>query len=170
MRAVNVALALTMLALHAPPPAGVVVHQQACPDYAAVHVSCAHPAEGAVYMDPALKREGPWPWRYALAHELGHIWDYQRLDDPARARYAAMIYKPGMAWLSEEGEAELQADLFATVPPGEQFADTYALCAMGPRYRRWALRVGGYVAGYGESVRPKVVASTCWLLRHPPGE
>jgi hypothetical protein len=164
----NLALALAMLATHAPLPAHVRVVQHPCPQAQAVEVAgCADVARGIVYVAPALKRGGPWPWRFALAHELGHVWDYQHMADATRQRYTDMIGQAGADWQS--GAAAAPLEVFAQPPPQEIFADAYAFCAMGPRYRRWD-RTGHVYIGqfYFDTIPARAVAATCWLLHHPP--
>jgi len=127
-------------------------------------ISCAHPAQDAVYIDPAVKAQGEW--RLVIAHELGHVWDYQHLNDSARARYAALVGAAGAPWLSTGGA--LLTNTFADLPPGETFAEAYALCALGPRYRQWNLTNDTYFGpSYGEDLSRTEVAATCWLLHHP---
>ena len=159
----RLAAALAALALHAPAPAATV-HIQPCPDYTAVY-SCAHFRDGDVYLDPALYQpRHPWRWMPTLAHELGHVWDYQHMTDDSRRKFAALVREPGSDWWAA-GVTGL-----GDLPPAELFADAYSLCAMGARYRDWNLSDNWpyYLTAESRFMRPVTVAVTCWLIRHPP--
>jgi hypothetical protein len=167
-RRVTIAVALSLLALHAPPPANVTIVEQRCPGASpAMETSCAVLASNVIYLDPVMRTNGQRQWRFALAHELGHMWDYQHLTDDARQRFAQMVGQPGADWLT--GEATSMPQIFGQIPPIEVFADAYAFCAMGANYRRWARFGDHYTAQYYfETIPTRAVAATCWLLHHPP--
>lgn len=65
---------------------------------------------------------------FMLAHELGHAFDAQRLDDGERHRFARLVDALDAPWLPS-GDYDLNLDY-----AGEDFADTYAECWLG--YRR----------------------------------
>lgn len=67
------------------------------------------------------------PDRFTLLHELGHAFDRQRLNDRERAEFTRLVDRPG-PWLPASYGWDGDHD-FA----GEDFADTYAACAL--RYR-----------------------------------
>jgi hypothetical protein len=160
----NIAAALAFLALNVPLPSGVTVVEQRCavrPDAA----SCADIVHKTVYLAPEDEREGWRPAHYILAHELGHLWDFEHMDDARRAAFSSMVGLPftPVAWFYQATRT--------SAPGDEQFADAYALCALGPKYRRWDQRSFGDATHYGGGYAPlpkRVVAATCWLLDHPP--
>lgn len=134
---------------------GLTIHMQECPYY---HpgLSCAVPPN-TIYLAPA---QAPNPIN--LAHELGHIWDYNHMTDRYRAAFAAQAGVPAEPWLDG-----LRPD---NPSAGERFADAFALCLIGPGTRRIRRQLHhGYDVGvYGERIPHLAVASVCWLRHHPP--
>lgn len=156
----TVAAILAALALHAPIPA-VAVNVQECPVPPA-GTACALP--GAVYVPRDMLNP------FNVAHELGHEWDFAHLTDADHARLAPLLGGPG-AWFWQT-DADMAAAAFNpdAAPPGERFADAYALCAIGSKRRRahhsdWVDgRLVAYVGSYGETFKPVVIARICWLI------
>lgn len=154
----SIAALLASLAVFAPMPAGIHVVKQPCP-YGG-EGSCAY--SNTVYLDPGMTHNGRLATMAILAHEIGHIWDAQHMDDTARARYASMLGYAGEPWLLDSND-----DLDHPAA-GEQFADNYALCALGPARRRRFRQGRHHYFGpaYGAVVPRQAVANTCWALRH----
>lgn len=88
--------------------------------------------------------------RFALAHELGHQFDEQNLNDGYRTWLRARMRAPGGVWLQDHGA-------------NEWFADFYALCALG--YDRGVHRDSpeGYASHPSKRrLRPVCVAIRNW--------
>lgn len=150
----HLAAVLASIALYAPLPAGVTVHLERCPTTGTS--GCAYVQTGDIYVTPHPDSDRR-VFRFLLAHELGHVWDAQHMDDSHRDSFAAQVGMLGQPWLDPDALAQ----------PGESFADAYAFCAFSPRARRGYLGdFGGYT--YGTGIAKQVVANVCWLLDHPP--
>jgi hypothetical protein len=111
-RAVLAALVSLTLAT-IPAPTVRVVHEP-CPDSDAV--ACTVRATATVYVTPGADR-------FAVQHELGHLFDAQRLDDGERAKLERLLALPGRPWRSGTG-------LEGLLSPSERFADAYAACRL----------------------------------------
>src|SRR3712207_2420093 len=113
-----------------PTPAGeVTLFLDACPDGPAWAAACASPFERSIH----LGAEGRT--RMTLLHELGHLFDATVLTDADRARFQALIGRPG-PWTGPPS-----AD-----PPHEQFAEAYAMCARRDHLSSTRLGMYAYVA------------------------
>lgn len=105
----------------APLPAAMpTITHAACPDDASAagctyqgSAPCGNPA-GCVYV-----RLDSW---FALAHELGHVFDYQSLTDNDR------LYLQRLLGYADDIDWHVGSRLEA--PPAEAFADTYAKCSL----------------------------------------
>lgn len=149
---------LASIAIFVPLPAHVNVVPTRCPIQRAWIVACTDLVTATIYM--------PHPTKLTLAHELGHVWDSQNLDDADRANYSRMVSQPDAAWFSADPDTNL--DPLAPVDPGERFADSYALCSVSPKERRRLWRQWlDYVGSYGEIIPRRALANTCWLLHRP---
>jgi hypothetical protein len=65
--------------------------------------------------------------RFALAHEIGHIYDTQTLTDENRARLTGLMGFPADTVWDDQRDAE---SCWKRCPL-EMFADAYAACAIG---------------------------------------
>lgn len=103
-----------------------------------------------------------------LAHELGHVWDLQHMNDADHVRWEAMAGLVGPWWWSSQAADSGYAN--ADPPPIERFADAFALCAMGKNWRALVFfrrpRPMPFFGTYGEDLPRRVVANTCWLVTH----
>lgn len=123
-----------------PLPAHWEVHHADCPvspDPTVIHAAaCADDATGEVWIGAG--RVDP----FLLWHEMGHLFDAQRMTPLWRDWFTRVLRHPG-PWLSS------RADGSAT--PGELFADAYAACALGfklgPRHT-WETGYGYYPTRY----------------------
>lgn len=91
---------------------------------------------GPIYLDPE------WADRFTLFHELGHVFDYQHMDDRERAAFLRLT-GDRRPWRSPRNS------------PHEKFAESYATCAL---HRRPA-------GGYGYSPPLRVHRRVCALIR-----
>lgn len=105
--------------------AAVSVAHHPCPAYKPVHGlswSCYEPSTRTVY----LARQD-WRDRFALLHEYGHAYDFERMTDAEREQVKRILgYSQGRPWW---------LDRPGTNAPAETFADAYADCALGNRWR-----------------------------------
>ena len=98
--------------------AGITVMHQPCPAYLPVQVSCYVPETRTVYVRP--KAFAP---RFTLAHEYGHAWDYERLNDTSRGHFRQLLgFAPETPWRTP-----------GFYSPSEAFANAYADCALGTK-------------------------------------
>lgn len=114
---------------------GLSVMSAPCPAYMPERqVSCYDPAARTIYLKPAS-----FAPRFSLAHEYGHAWDYDRLNDETRARFQVLLgFSPLERWRNPGGYS-----------PSEAFANAYADCALGkPRRIR---RVCALLPRYGRA-------------------
>jgi hypothetical protein len=119
-----------------PGPRTVTVEYGPCPD-SEDGGSCADTERAIVYLDDDDD--------FTRQHELGHLFDAQRLDGPERAALARLLDAPDDApW--DAGTDEQCDD---TVCPSERFADAYATCRL--RFSPDGEWADGY--GYAPSVR-----------------
>lgn len=102
--------------------AGIALLHQPCPAYQPLMVSCYDPPSRTIYLSP----DSLMP-RFTLAHEYGHAWDFERLNDASRARFQRLLGFPASTpwWGGGIG--------VDTVSPGERFADAYSACVLGRR-------------------------------------
>jgi hypothetical protein len=104
----------------------VTIIHAPCPAYAQP-TSCYDPVVRTIYITPRDERS-----RYALLHEYGHAWDFDRLTDPQRKRIQRLLgYSSARRWWQAFPSRQT---------PAEAFADAYAFCAMG-QWPRWALEL-----------------------------
>lgn len=100
---------------------GVMVLPQACPGVPADHgmgYSCYVPQTKTIYLAKQDRHN-----RMTLFHEYGHAYDFEMLRPADRARFRRVLgYRPGRGWWQETRFGE---------SPGEQFAESYAECAVG---------------------------------------
>lgn len=167
-----------------PIPPRVTVHVERCPDYADV-LACASDEEIFV-----PKGAGP----FVYWHEIGHLFDAQVLTDAHRAGFARLTRDWRLWWANHEflhclypepvgpdvvviGEQECPEHVEYD-PPGERFADAYAICAMQASGRPrngvvlWTRRgrpinVGPSVYGY--EARWRVHRRVCQLIWNAAG-
>jgi len=97
-----------------------------------------------------IKRGTPNP-RGVLFHELGHLFDFRLMSHPERRLYKRLIGQRRRTWFG------------GVDPPGEQFAEAYALCA---RKRRIA---GSARGRYGFRTSPRRHLGACALIRRAAG-
>jgi hypothetical protein len=154
----HLASVLASIALFVPVPPGVHVVMRGCPGDPTI--SCAD-GNRTIYLRPADLRAGYPDAHLMLAHELGHIWDLERFTDTDRGHYRTVLGLGRSDWFPGL-DNEVTPD--GVLAPAEYFADAYALCSMSPRYRRWLRRHGGYYGTYGERVRRRDLAITCWMI------
>lgn len=116
-----IAAALASLVLAAIPAPAATVVQAPCP---VIGGPCAFP-DGRVYLPTGSPR-------FAREHELGHVFDAQRLDDGERNKLKRLLALPGRPW-------RLGTGLHGAGSPSERFADAYAACRMHlDPAKRWA--------------------------------
>jgi hypothetical protein len=125
------------------PPIGVVLNIGACPGAPSWAAACALPARREIW----LTRGGMHP--SIFFHELGHIFDAAVLTDGLRARFAALIHRPGEWALTATNRN----------PPSEQFAEAYSMCARHPIIRTMAY------GNYDYTPTPTVHREACSLIR-----
>jgi hypothetical protein len=126
-------IALIAAALTAPPPARAdvplpwtfTVHNAPCPDGGG---DCAYAATAQIYVEDGDP--------FALWHEIGHVFDAQRLSDRDRGWFERKLRLTG-PWTSGTGLDGLRS-------PSEWFADAYAACALGlsPDHGVWVVAYG----------------------------
>lgn len=105
-----------------PMPPHVSVLRQACAGYDSSQVAGCASTETSIEIKPGSGPAVYW-------HEVGHLFDYQVLDDHYRDAFR-MITHDGRGWW---GEDVLLADGTLNPsynPPGERFAGAYSMCAM----------------------------------------
>lgn len=128
---------------HAPMPhlAAVTVDPAPCPDIGGACTGADH----LIFANAALAG-GPVNARGGFLHELGHLFDYTapRLN---RARFLR-IMRDRRPWR------------WAPNSPHEQFAEAYALCALGGKLAR---RYG--TGGYAFEPNRKQLKAVCRLIR-----
>jgi hypothetical protein len=108
------------------PPGKVSLHLEPCPGASSDAAGCAMLDDGAIYLGPDGRAKA------TFFHELGHIFDAAVMTDLPRLRFAAVMHLSG-PWVAAP----------YTNPPGEQFAEGYALCARHRTIRGiWG---GGYL-------------------------
>ncbi len=91
--------------------------------------------------------------RWTLYHEVGHQFDYQRLDDSRRWRFRQLIHDD-RSWRSYWPS------------PHEQFAEAYAYCASSSKVRRkriWGQN--GLAYGLRSIVFSPSMKKVCALIR-----
>ena len=74
---------------------------------------CAHPTQHTIFMYRGVDRFTA----YDFMHEVGHIVDYLRTDNRERRVWARFVGQPNAGWWQGAN------------PPGEQWAQSYALCS-----------------------------------------
>ena len=89
--------------------------------------------------------------RNTLYHELGHLFDFRLMSRGERRLYKRLIGQRRRAWFG------------GVNPPGEQFAEAYALCASRRRIARVAR------GHYGFRTSPRRHRATCGLIRRAAG-
>jgi hypothetical protein len=94
----------------------VTLRIERCPPRPAVDGCVLFSSPREIYLRP----DADMP-RLTLLHELGHLFDLHFLDDGERQALKALLRQEGRDWWH------------GAEPPGERFAEAYALCA---RYRR----------------------------------
>jgi hypothetical protein len=114
------------------------VHSSDCPDDGG---ACANPATGEAWV-PRIDMD-----RFSLAHELGHLFDAQRLTDRDREWLRLTMRAPAGDWWKPWGA-------------GEWFADYYADCAIYGG-RPWRSSPETYLA---ERPPARRVARVCWAI------
>lgn len=117
----------------APLPRSFTVQWTACP-FADVP-ACADRDNGVIYVEPGQGR-------FVYEHEVGHLFDVQRLNDGDRRWFTRKLGLTG-AWEQGSGLEGLRS-------PFERFADAYAACALGLRPDR-----GEWAVSYGYQPTPK---------------
>lgn len=129
-------------AARVPMPHAVTVLYQPCPNGGG---SCADADSDTVYIEPGADL-------FTIMHEVGHIFDRQRLSDRDRARFARLLGLPG-EWRRGTGLDGLNS-------PSERFADAYAACALGlrPDGSRW-------VSAYDYNPSPRRHHTICRSIR-----
>lgn len=85
-----------------------------CPDGSGV--PCTIRTTDTVYVPAGTSR-------FAVQHELGHLYDEQRLDDGERAKLQRLMGLPPGPWRAGTGLAGVRS-------PSERFADAYAACRL----------------------------------------
>jgi hypothetical protein len=97
--------------------------------------------------DVYLGREARFRDRFF--HELGHLFDASAMSDRLRARFAALVRRPGEWGWTATGRN----------PPIEQFAEAYSMCA---RYA--AIREVAY-GMYDYAPSPASLQQACAIIR-----
>lgn len=89
--------------------------------------------------------------RYQLAHEVGHLFDWQVLTDSQREEVRLLMHAPAGDWEREHGA-------------GEWFADYYAAAAITPIVKRRTSR-GGNPYAYATVTTKRLVRFRRYLNR-----
>ena len=116
-----------------PTPRGTVTLSLApCPGGPEWAGGCADMATRTIYVGPSARTKA------RFFHELGHVFDATAMTDPLRARFEALVARPGV-W----------AGAASSDPAMEKFAEAYSMCA---RHRvAHAMQFGMY--GWSPSAR-----------------
>jgi hypothetical protein len=129
-----------------PGPFSVTVEYGPCPSYADGG-SCADIERAIVYLDSDDE--------FTRQHELGHLFDAQRLDRAERAALGQLLDVPDDApW-----DAGTDAQCVDAVCPSERFADAYATC------RLKLSPDGEWADGYGYAPSPRTHRRVCASIR-----
>ncbi len=129
-----------------PGPLSVTVVHDACPDMAG-EGSCADTERAIVYLDSDEE--------FTRQHELGHLFDAQRLDGAERAALAELLDAPADApW-----DAGTDEQCIEVVCPSERFADAYATCRL-----KWSPG-GEWADGYGYAPSARTHRRVCAAIR-----
>jgi hypothetical protein len=129
-----------------PGPLAVTVEYGPCPDSDGGG-SCADTQQAIVYLDSDDD--------FTRQHELGHLFDAQRLDGSERSGLAQLLGAPADApWDVGTDEQCLEA-----VCPSERFADAYATCRLkfSPD--------GEWADAYGYTPSPRTHRRVCAAIR-----
>lgn len=102
-----------------PGPLHVTVVHAPCPT-SPLAVACADLDTATVYVEDSKDR-------FTVQHEVGHVFDTQRLNDRERGALARLLHSK-VPW-SAPGPQNFFDD--APIPAGEKFADAYAACRLG---------------------------------------
>lgn len=148
-------------------PAGAAPYYVTVPSATISHAPCPNPAVqdaiGCVDIPTRTIYVTARCGRFCQAHEYGHLFDAEHLDDATRGRWAAMLGESVSDWNWSSTSA-------VTDPPlEERFADAFALCALGRKERDRRYRIArsrDLAGGYGR-LPQAVVAATCWLINRP---
>ena len=105
---------------------------------------CAHPTKHTIFMYNGFDRLTV----YDFMHEVGHIVDYLRADNRERRAWARFVGQPHTGWWRGAN------------PPGEQWAQSYALCSQ-------LRQLPGHTPypGYGWDPSPAKHRAACALQR-----
>jgi hypothetical protein len=130
------------------PVPSVSLRVESCPGYRPIVVDCYDPPTNTIYLTRQTVGRGD---RWTLAHEMGHAYDYTRLEDDDRVRLLPLLgYRPDHPWRWQQDPMKAKASV---VPPEETFADAYAACAS-----RWD-------RGYGRTPTGGRLKQVCALIR-----
>ncbi len=108
-------------------------------------IACTGPTD-PIYFDPTFYAGKPGAVRQVFDHELGHHFDYDVMEDWARARFEWLVGET-RPW-TEDPNA-----------PNEKFAEAWALCAVRARLRHAPLEYG-----YGYHPSPRLHRKVCHLI------
>lgn len=122
-----------------PGPLQITIVRGPCPDEPQA-LGCAHAADATVYVDT---RD-----RFIVQHEIGHLFDAQRLDDRERGALAHLLHArapwnaPSLDGFGDDSPA----------PARELFADAYAACRLGldPERGEWSTSYDWYPRTSGQ--------------------
>jgi hypothetical protein len=141
----RVALLAVLMCLVAPATApGYMNGVPSPPHVTVVYAPCPVTGDGSCAMGEVVYLYDHEP--YTRQHELGHLVDWQRLDDVERAILQPPLGAPAeVPWVNGTGVA-----CAGRLCPNERFADAYATCRLGmwPQVHRTR---GGLVVGAWES-------------------
>lgn len=161
MGAVRVVLAVLLVLLlptaadaaRMPRPAQYVIHQGEPTPEGCGEEACSIPQLGEVWL---VGQPKSWIERFALSHEIGHVFFFQTATDSDRAYITRLLRFPdGTPWYASDEwyAASGESD---SPPPDEIAADAYAACDLGlapvlPPGRRSMRWIEGY--GYAPTMR-----------------
>lgn len=148
---------------YVPLPRAHIVHAE-CPEpILSNEIACTYQATSTIYVSARCDD-------FCIAHEYGHIFDAQEMTDSARTKWSILIGKSFDRWHWDIDPDGRVVDPLA-VPGEENFADAYALCAIGKERREDFFSsplIQGLFIGpklYEPLPRP-AVALACWLATH----
>lgn len=127
-----------------PVPPMLVIHAEPCPSGQAV--ACASEPTGEIFVPAETDVFTRW-------HEVGHIFDFERLAPGDRAWFTRMLRLKGV-WDRGTGENH------GHVSPDERFADAYAACAT-----RMRPDSGSWESAYDYNPTPRQYRAICSAIK-----
>jgi hypothetical protein len=125
------------------PHTTIALQDGLCPGAPSWAAACSLPLQHQIWLTSEGRQSS------VFFHELGHVFDWLVMTDSVRARFAALIRRPGeWNWTTTNRN-----------PPVEQFAEAYSMCA-----RHRTIRAVAY-GNYDYTPTPARHRRACALLR-----